>query len=442
MFAFFSLHNCGMMLRKLPQDSLEDRSTNAVKSIFNDENWDFIPVPRDKSGIDAEVEVIHGIQRTGKFLKVQLKAGLSYLSSETEEQLRVRVETKYLQHWNTSNVPILLVYFHPDLSTAYWKDIRECVRAMPSLVRSTADTKIVVFDKQRDILDSDAFPLLEQVAEGKFRYDKIVLDGRQWELGWSNWFPIRSIPSVWVAPTEAITRADIAPFLSKDYAFTVKNGDVITFCDLRKPECELRAHCEVAKAQPRLAQDIEDVVLVEILNQTVNISLQRRGLEPRGERFTFPTTILGTPELNKFAFKSLKGRDEERTKVYRTRSGNKVEHKHHAVRLSFVKHGGTWFLQIDPDWFFSYPYPFRPGRGEVGARITSEKAATHNKIYLYLLHFWRRYLSDNSDLIRLQTSSTTDKLAIEVSVEPETFELPYRFFNDYIGPRALSAARS
>jgi hypothetical protein len=101
------------LLKKLPQELLEDESIAAESTICRALNGDFNVQAKDKSGIDAEIEVVNGIVRTGLFLKCQLKAGESYISSDTEEALRIRVESKYLQHWYNSNVQIALLFYHP-----------------------------------------------------------------------------------------------------------------------------------------------------------------------------------------------------------------------------------------------------------------------------------------------------------------------------------------
>src|SRR4051794_32795892 len=102
-----------IMLQKSPQDRLEDESIAAVSTILRSQNWDFNVQNKDKSAIDAEIEVIHGTSRTGLFLKCQVKAGRSYVSSETDEAIRVQIESNYLIHWHGSNVPIALFFYDP-----------------------------------------------------------------------------------------------------------------------------------------------------------------------------------------------------------------------------------------------------------------------------------------------------------------------------------------
>jgi len=93
------------MLKRLPQDQVEDESIAAVTKFFNANKWEFNRQSRDKTGIDGEIEIVHGIERTGRFLKCQVKAGKSYISPESETQLRIRLERKYLEHWQKMSVP-------------------------------------------------------------------------------------------------------------------------------------------------------------------------------------------------------------------------------------------------------------------------------------------------------------------------------------------------
>jgi hypothetical protein len=189
------------VLKRLPQDGLEDESIAAVSTICRSQNWDFSLQAKDKSGIDAEIEVVHGVSRTGIFLKCQLKAGRSYVSSETDEVLRVRVESKYLQHWYGSNVQVALLFYDPSSQSVFWKDIRDYLRVHPALLTGTQETRIVEFHKRLDALTSESLPVLEQVALGEFHYGFINLEENATELALSNRFPALPLPSIWVAST-------------------------------------------------------------------------------------------------------------------------------------------------------------------------------------------------------------------------------------------------
>src|ERR1700685_4795660 len=133
------------MLKKLPQEQLEEASIAEVSGICRTHNWDFTPQTKNKPGIDTEINIAHGIARTGLFLKCQLKAGRSYISSETDEVLRVRIESKYLTHWYDSNVQLALFFSEPLTQSVYWKDIRDHLRAHPNLLRGNQATSIIEF---------------------------------------------------------------------------------------------------------------------------------------------------------------------------------------------------------------------------------------------------------------------------------------------------------
>jgi hypothetical protein len=427
------------MLKRLPQDRLEDESIGAVASFFNSSGWEFNKQARDKSGIDGEVEIVHGIERTGRLLKCQIKAGTSYISSEGENHLKIRIERKYLEHWAKMSVPVLLLFYHPASRLIFWKAIREFLDLYPSLLAGAGESCVIGFDKDQDRLETESLAALEALEAGRFRYDNILIERSRSELGWSNWFPVNSFPTLWQADTDAGSRPLILPHLSHAYAFTIQGNQLLTFCNLRHDNCELRNFVHVESIHSIPLDDIPSPVTVELLSQMLFIFAKRRDLAFGRERFYFSAALLKTPEGNKFSYLPLKrGKEETRTKIYIQRLGTGIEYKHHAVRLSFLQHLGKWYLQVDPDWYFTYPFRKRPPRLEIGARITSEKASTHNKDFLYLIHFWRQFLSNGQETIEIPCSDLEDGNTVDIAKLPLEFEFKFRFFNDYVGPKTTT----
>ncbi len=421
------------MLKTLPQEQLEEESISAVSAICHAHNWDFALQTKDKSGIDAEIGIVHGVSRTGLFLKCQLKAGRSYISSETDEVLRVRIESKYLQHWHQSNVQIALLFYEPLTQGVFWKDIRDHIRVHPNLLTGTQETRIIEFHKKLDLLTPETLPVLEQVARGEFHYGFISLEENVTEFAFSNRFPALPFPAVWLAQTSLVQKTEIIDRVQQRYAFTVNDGLLYSLADIRKSQCELGPYCDKLKAVPRIASDIPAPILTELLNLCRDMTMFSRGLELRGERFFFPLSLLRTPSTNKFGYLSLQGKPEERTLIYVQNTDGKQERKHHAVKLSFSHEYGKTFLQLEPDWHFTFPQQMSPA--ERKARLISEKAGLHNKEYLYLLHFWKQYLSHNGDRIRFAISSNPIFGNVEFSSSPIEHVLPFRMMNDYFGPK-------
>src|SRR6266700_5132143 len=162
-----------MMLKRTPQDQLEDQSINAVASFFNENGWEFNRQARDKSGIDAEIEIIHGVERTGRFLKSQVKAGSSYISSETENLLKIRVERKYLEHWEKMTAPVVLFFYHPDTGQIFWKAVKEHLALCPSILKGATETSVIPFDKEQQRLEAESLVSLEAVEAKRFSYENI-----------------------------------------------------------------------------------------------------------------------------------------------------------------------------------------------------------------------------------------------------------------------------
>ncbi len=423
------------MLKRLPGDQLEEESLNALATFFNSRSWEFNRQVRDKSGIDGEVEIIHGIERTGRSLKCQVKAGLSYVSSETEAHIRLRVERKYLEHWERMTAPVLLFFYHPTTRTFFWKAIKEYLDQYPNLLKHGTETCGIIFDKEQDKLTPESLAAMEQVEARKFSYSHILIEGSLAELGWSNWFQVKRFPPLLQAPCRVSSRSEISPYVDREYSYVVHDSRLIALSNIRNTECELRKFIDTAGVRPMLQGDIPSNIFVELLNNTLLILTRQLDLVHQGDRFFFSSGVLKSEETKTFSYVSLKGLPETRQKVYVRRFGSRTENIHHAVRLSFLRHLGDWLLVVEPDWYLSYPFGGQPSRREVGARVTSLKASTYNKDYLYLIHFWRQFLSNNTDTISIPCSFPGDGALIEVRSLPVEFGLRFRFFNDYDGPK-------
>jgi len=63
------------MLKRLPQDELEEESKLALHQLVNSANHQNVSYSRDNFGIEGEVRLVHGIEHTGKGFMYQLKGG-------------------------------------------------------------------------------------------------------------------------------------------------------------------------------------------------------------------------------------------------------------------------------------------------------------------------------------------------------------------------------
>jgi hypothetical protein len=430
------------MLKRLPTDQLEEESKLALEQFFNEVNWKPARFTDDKFAIDGEIRVVQGIEITGKGFKYQLKAGKSYITRDTTEAIRVRVERKYVDAWLAMDEPVVLFFYEPTTKIIYWKAVQPFIRVQSALLKKPGEYVVIPFNKKRDLLDRSAFGDLTLVASSEFQYHKIIYAEDEHELMISNRFPILHLPQfVCAARTEYTYQGNITSELKDYYAFWLEPGKdgkghhtLWTFSDLANPNVELRRFCEAGAAERFNVSDISPAKFVTLLNKVLFINAIQMDLLAKGDRFAFSPRVLKSPETNKFKYIALKGGEEERTKIYIQHLNGRTEYKHHAVKLRVVNEDGQWFLEIEPDWYFSYPGQ-EVSRQEIGRRITKEKADTQNGPYRYDLHFWKCYLSKNDPSMVFPVDSLPGSQQMTASIESVSFASSYRLVNDYDGPR-------
>jgi hypothetical protein len=402
-------------------------------------NCEFRRLEPDNAGIDGEIDLVKASAFEGKTLKTQIKAGRSYISSEKQDHVRVKVERKYVELWSVMNVPVILLFYHPDTKAIYWKSVQDYLKCDPGTLKKDTKSVVFPFDKARDLFSVDVLSSLRQVAEGEFKYDKIIYTEDSQEEVLSNWFPVISLPQkIYIAPTPYRDHRDITNQLNDYYTFILKEQKIYTFCDLTNPDCELRVFCDCSDdiLEIKSTDEIADIFYMELLNRMLFISALKYQMYISSDRFYFSSKVLANDASTRFEYKPLKREKEtSRFKIYISKTGNTIEYKHMAVKMSFVKLGSKWFFQIEPDWHFSYPNDNTKTRRDIGIRITKEKAGMFNEHYLYLLHSWKQFLSNSSDTIIFRSDDLTDSQEARISTTNETFTSNFMLFNDYFGPR-------
>jgi hypothetical protein len=424
------------MLKRVPSDQLEEESKLALHQLVNSLNHQNVLYSRDNFGIDGEVRLVRGVEHTGKGFKYQLKAGSSYISSENQEVLRVKVESKYVHLWQRMREPVVLIFYHPDSKILYWKAVQPFLKIRPDLLKKDATNVVVPLDKEGDILDQAAFAALELVADGQFGYQKIIYSKETSEVMLTNRFPVQELPNIiYVAPTEYADRYQIIQRLNHFYTFRLERGrkgisTLHTFSDLGKPNVELGKFCDVASCEKLGASDIPHTQYMALLNRLILINALQMDLALSHDRYYFHERVLKEGR-NMFGYEAVKGSHEERAKVYQRRN----DLLHHAAKIRLVREMGTWYLEVDPDWHVSIPGDPDASPREIGRRITKEKAATKNGRYRYELHFWMRYLSKNSPVIDFPCDTVGSGQRILVSAHCVSIVSQYTLFNDYDGSR-------
>jgi hypothetical protein len=426
-----------MAVKRPPTQQLQKESFIAVDSVCNQMNCEFRRHEPDNAGIDGEIDLVKATAFEGKLVKTQVKAGSSYITAENENHVRVKVERRYVELWNVMNVPVVLIFYHPDTKVLYWKAVKPYLKCDPNVLKRPTQNVIFQFDKARDIFTPDVLNSLRAVVEGTLEYQKIIYTEDNREEVISNWFPVIQLPkTIYLAPTLNRRPKDITVHIRNYYTFTIYDRKLYTFSDLHSPECELRDHCDVDEIKTKTVNQLQEPRYMELLNRMLLIFAWQHRMFVYNDRFIFSSRNLQEGGENKFDFKPLK-RDIEssRSKIYINKIGNLIEYKHMAVKLCFIKLGSKWYFQIEPEWHFSYPYDETKTKKDIGIRITREKANTFNEHYLYLLHAWKQFLSHSSDQILFPVDELPNSQMAIISTVNETFISNFMLFNDYIGPK-------
>jgi hypothetical protein len=353
--------------------------------------------------------------------------------------VRVRVEKKYVELWQKMNLPVLLLFYHPDTRAIYWKSVQDYLKCDPGIIKKGSDNVVFPFDKARDLFTVDVLNSLRQVVEGEFKYDKIIYTEDSKEEVLSNWFSVLSLPNIiYSAPTPYKEPKDIYYQIQGYYSFIIKSNRVFTFSALTDPNCELRNFCDYSEdvLEVHAPNEIEENWYVELLNRMLSIYAWKNMIVPTEDRFYFSPKVLDNEATARFEYKPLiKEKETSRFKIYINKTNNMVEYKHMAVKLGFIRLGSKWYFQIEPGWHFSYPTDETKTRKEIGIKITKEKAGTFNEHYLYLLHAWKQFLSNSSDTIVFHCDDLQNSQVATISTANESFVSNFLLFNDYFGPK-------
>jgi hypothetical protein len=88
-----------------PTKFMEWKRLDRIASITHEMQCFFREISKDDTGLDGEIEAIQqkasgkGYETTGGIVKVQAKAGMSYVVSDTPTSFASPVEKKDLQYW-------------------------------------------------------------------------------------------------------------------------------------------------------------------------------------------------------------------------------------------------------------------------------------------------------------------------------------------------------
>jgi len=250
---------------------------------------------KDDFGLDGEIEVVtpkangEGFETTGGIVKVQSKAGESYVRYDTESSFTTPVDQNDLDYWRKCTFPVLFIVNHPKDDKLYFKEVKAYIRDTPGVFSKPHHIK---FDKTKDEFTSSSKAEVTQHA--KVSPPRIAFD--QQERLFSNLLAVKKLPeALYCATTRRRNRQSIRDEI-EGYVppFCVVTGKLYSLSNLADDECALKKFCTgrvATKPASEWVQDVERVSdFVYLLNQLLRKHMGRCGVRynPDFRRNYFP----------------------------------------------------------------------------------------------------------------------------------------------------------
>lgn len=409
----------------LPSKFQEWKGLDRINQVVHEMNCIFRELSKDDFGVDGEIEIVtpkadgKGYQTTGGIVKVQAKAGKSYVVSDSKDEFSMPAQKADLQYWYNATFPILLIVYHPKDDKLYWKEVKSYVKSTPGVFKSPLRVR---FNKKTDEFTTKSY---ERICEAA-RVSPPRVSRQQRERLYSNLLLIkRLLKTISYAPTRFQNFQDIRNKMEGTGSpFTVIDGVLYTLDDLRNDKCPMRRYCDTKKVDDISSEawsqdEIRRRDFVFLLNQLFGSHLYHCGLKynKHFKREYFPRQDEIGLEFRLSWYNVRTGRAAPaRIVVKYYEYGRDRFWRHTAASLSFRNIANSWFLQIVPKYFFTTDGEAPCPAELVGPYTTRLKASEYNYAVLNHVLFWADVLSQRNPVIKVKLHH--GKILMEIEKEP------------------------
>lgn len=116
--------------------------------------------PNSDVGFDGEIELVTGRSATAHIIKVQVRAGTSYLRNEKPDRFDYYGDANEFEYWQESTNPVLLIIFDPRTDSAFWLDVKNYLRTHPEAVTQRPHKITFLKEQQSKMLSTEGLELL------------------------------------------------------------------------------------------------------------------------------------------------------------------------------------------------------------------------------------------------------------------------------------------
>jgi hypothetical protein len=377
---------------------LGELGETAVKKLVLEMKFIYDPRGRLEAGTDGIIELRdpNSGAPLGKMLGVQVKSTeIGKYIRETDRDFEYLLKPDDLTYWRGSNIPVIIVVWRQSDSSAYWKDVTDCVKG---------DERRLKFDKEADLFDVRCADRIAALTIDRRTPGVYLRPLNQGEAAIINLLRIKLPDEIFLASSPFGSGRDAVPELVKHdnarFDWVIRKRRFVSFFDPRNYATRAIVDFDQVEAIDTslfaLNDDLDDTNdMIDLLRRTVERqNLTQLAYLRKDRLFHFRAT-----EINKSrSYKYVSNVNETSAKVVSAYPNKKNPNaqgyvRHHAARFRFELLADEWFLSIDPTFYFTRD-GFQPHRFPE-ALLAGKKRLERNAAIRGQVMMWQHLLVES-----------------------------------------------
>lgn len=335
---------------------LGELGETAVKKIVLETGFIYEPRGRLEAGTDGLVELRDPKTGAplGKLLAVQVKSteGGKY-TRENEDGFEYLLKPEDLKLWRLSNIPVIIVLWRRSDSSAYWKDVTDCVRG---------EERRLKFDKRQDVFGSACADHLGSLTVDRRSPGVFVPPLNLGETAIINLMRIKLPDEIFIATSPFGSGRDAIPELVKQhnvrYDWVIRKRRYVSFFDPRDYGTKAIVDSQQVEAIDTeifaLNDDLDDTNdTMDLLRRTVERQLGGHLLYLRKERLFYFHAVAANKSRSYRYKANVKETSAKVVRAYPKNAKGRGFVRHHAANFRFERLNDEWFIVVDPTFYFT-----------------------------------------------------------------------------------------
>lgn len=387
-------------MRKILTDNqlMGELGEAAVRMRFLSIGFQFDVRSRLEAGIDGIAEVMIDGEPTARMLAVQVKSTRSAkYTSEDDGGFTYLLNSKDLEYWKNSNLPVILILYRESDDTFFWNEI---------VIQPGIEQRRVTFSKSKDMLNKDAIDRLAALTVPKSGFGYYVPPLRGGEKALVNLLPLILPPEIFVASSPYESGRAIVVLHDQDetprFDWTIKGGTFWSFHDPRETSTRVLVDIDqvegIDTSLLAFHDDIEEQHnFAFLLRKTLQHQVQRDlAWDKDGRLFYFRALHPNQSRTYHYQSTKNKAKADVVSVAWNSTEQAKVSFvRHHAFIPRFECMMDQWLLMINPTYHFTFDGFQRHSHPH--ALLSGKKRLDNNASLRGQLIMWHRFVTEYED---------------------------------------------